>query len=107
MKKEKAIKILGDMLGDKHIHISDETKISKEELKMRLDLLIPTNWLSDNFTFGMWDRDTQQNILKEVVELNPNWVKVVIESKEHKLSDILHDFKGIFSKDKHFLPRIS
>ena len=35
MKKEKAIKILGDMLGDKHIHISDETKICKVELSQK------------------------------------------------------------------------
>ena len=89
--------------------------MNKQELTMRLDMLIPTQWLSNTFTDGLWDRDTHKEILSKVVELNPKWVEEVINNvidgktikEELKVSDVLHDFKGIYSEDEHFLPRIS
>ena len=41
-----------------------------------------------------------------VVELNPKWVIEVVNNLEHRLTDVLHDFKGIYAEDEHFLPRI-
>ena len=87
----------------------------KQELTMRLDMLIPTQWLSNTFTDGLWDRDAHKEILSKVVELNPEWVEEVINNvvdgktikEELKVSDVLHDFAGIYSEDEHFLPRIS
>tara|TARA_R100000808_G_C2146675_1_gene154614 strand:- start:1745 stop:2254 length:510 start_codon:yes stop_codon:yes gene_type:complete len=88
--------------------------MNTQELTMRLDMLIPTQWLSNTFTDGLWDRDAHKEILSKVVELNPKWVERVVNSTtglhtdgELKLSDVLHDFKGIYSEDEHFLPRIS
>ena len=69
-------------------------------------MLIPTQWLSNTFTDGLWDRDTHKEILSKVAELNPEWVEEVVNNGELKLSDVLHDFKGIYSEDEHFLPRI-
>ena len=79
----------------------------QQELTMRLDMLIPTQWMSNTFTDVLWDRDAHKNILSKVVELNPKWVEEVVNNGELKLSEVLHDFKGIFSQDEHFLPRIS
>ena len=70
-------------------------------------MLIPTQWMSNTFTDGLWDRDAHKEILSKVVELNPEWVEEVVSHGELKLSDVLHDFKGIYSEDEHFLPRIS
>ena len=78
-----------------------------EMLVPRLDFLIPIQWMSDTFTSGLWDRDEQKMIIGRVAELNPEWVEEVVNNLEHKLTDVLHDFKGIYSEDEHFLPRIS
>ena len=78
----------------------------QQELTMRLDMLIPTQWMSNTFTDGLWDRDAHKEILSKVVELNPEWVIEVVNNGELKLSDVLHDFKGIYAEDEHFLPRI-
>ena len=81
--------------------------MNTQELTMRLDMLIPTQWMSNTFTDGLWDRDAHKEILSKVVELNQEWVEEVVNNGELKLSEVLHDFKGIFSQDEHFLPRIS
>ena len=73
----------------------------------RLDFLIPIQWMSDTFTSGLWDRDSQKMIIGRVAELNPQWVEEVVNNLDHKLTDVLHDFKGIYSEDEYFLPRIS
>jgi len=73
----------------------------------RLDFLIPIQWMSDTFTAGLWNRDEQKMIIGRVAELNPEWVEEVVNNLEHKLTDVLHDFKGIYSEDEHFVPRIS
>lgn len=78
-----------------------------EMLVPRLDFLIPVQWMSDTFTEGLWNRDEQKMIIGRVVELNPEWVEEVVNNLEHKLTDVLHDFKGIYSEDYHFVPRIS
>ena len=75
----------------------------QEELAMRLDILIPMKWLSDNYTLS----GNNKHILSKVVELNPEWAIEVVNNGELKLSDVLHDFKGIYSEDEHFVPRIS
>jgi len=81
--------------------------MATQELTMRLDMLIPAQWLSNTFTDGLWDRDAHKEILSKVVELNAGWVIEVVNNGELKLSDVLHDFKGIYSEDEYFLPRIS
>jgi len=78
-----------------------------EMLVPRLDFLIPIQWMSDTFTSGLWDRDSQKMIIGRVAELNPQWVEEVVNNLDHNLTDVLHDFKGIYSEDEHFLPRIS
>ena len=83
------------------------TIMNTQELRMKLDMLIPTQWMSNTFTDGLWDRDSHKEILSKVVELNQEWVQEVVNNGELKLSDVLHDFKGIYSEDEHFLPRIS
>ncbi len=75
----------------------------QQELTMRLDILIPMKWLSDNYTLS----GNNKHILSKVVELNPEWAIEVVNNGELKLSDVLHDFKGIYSEDEHFVPRIS
>lgn len=72
----------------------------QEELAMRLDLLIPMKWISDNYP-------NVEHIFSKMVELNQEWVKEVVNNLEHRLTDVLHDFKGIYAEDEHFLPRIS
>ena len=76
----------------------------KQELRMRLDLVMPVRWMVDNYNA---DSEEIKEILSKVVELNPEWVKEVVTNGELKLSDVLHDFKGIYAEDEHFLPRIS
>mgnify|MGYP003673642505 CR=1 FL=1 len=93
----------------------------QQELRMRLDILIPMKWMEE-FIFNYNTikipyggaistkvlMDGKKNeILSKVVELNPKWVKEVVTNGELKLSEVLHDFRGIYSEDKHFLPRIS
>jgi len=75
----------------------------QEELAMRLDLLIPMKWISDNYTLS----GNNKHIFSKMVELNQEWVEEVVNNGELTLSDVLHDFKGIYSEDEHFLPRIS
>lgn len=80
----------------------------QEELAMRLDLLIPMKWISDNFP-------NVEHIFSKMVELNQEWVEEVVNNGNHRLTDVLHDFSGIYGnfacppeeKDEHFLPRIS
>ena len=72
----------------------------QEELAMRLDMLIPMKWISDNYP-------NVEHIFSKMVELNQEWVKEVVNNLEHRLTDVLHDFKGIYAEDEHFLPRIS
>jgi len=80
----------------------------QEELAMRLDLLIPMKWISDNYP-------NVEHIFSKMVELNQEWVKEVVNNANHRLTDVLHDFSGIYGnfacppeeKDEHFLPRIS
>ena len=75
----------------------------QQELRMKLDFLIPMNWMRD---FSNQNGD-KIDILSNVVELNPKWVEEVVNNLEYKLTDVLHDFRGIYSEDEHFLPRIS
>jgi len=80
----------------------------QEELAMRLDLLIPMKWISDNFP-------NVEHIFSKMVELNQEWVEEVVNNGNHRLTDVLHDFIGIYGnfacppeeKDEHFVPRIS
>ena len=73
----------------------------QDELRIRLDLIIPMKWMDD---FSTQNGD-KTDILSSVVESNPKWVEEVLEG-DYKLSDVLHDFRGIYSEDEHFLPRI-
>ena len=73
----------------------------QDELRIRLEFLIPLKWMDD---FSTQNGD-KTDILSSVVELNPEWVEEVLEG-DYKLSDVLHDFKGIYAEDEHFLPRI-
>jgi len=83
----------------------------QEELAMRLDLLIPMKWISDNYTLS----GNNKHIFSKMVELNQEWVKEVVNNGNHRLTDVLHDFSGIYGdfacppeeKDEHFVPRIS
>ena len=76
----------------------------KQELRIRLDLVMPVRWMVDNYNA---DSEEIKEILSKVVELNPEWVNEVVEQRnDYKLSDVLHDFHGIYSEDEHFLPRI-
>lgn len=75
----------------------------QEELAMRLDLLIPMKWISDNYTLS----GNNKHIFSKMVELNQEWVKEVVNNGNHRLTDVLHDFRGIYSEDEHFVPRIS
>ena len=78
---------------------------------MRLDLLIPMKWISDNYTLS----GNNKHIFSKMVELNQEWVKEVVNNGNHRLTDVLHDFSGIYGdfacppeeKDEHFVPRIS
>ena len=80
----------------------------QEELAMRLDLLMPMKWISDNYP-------NVEHIFSKMVELNQEWVEEVVNNGNHRLTDVLHDFSGIYGnfacppeeKDEHFLPRIS
>lgn len=80
----------------------------QEELAMRLDLLMPMKWISDNFP-------NVEHIFSKMVELNQEWVEEVVNNGNYRLTDVLHDFSGIYGnfacppeeKDEYFLPRIS
>lgn len=77
-----------------------------EMLVPRLDFLMPKNFfLSEEWqlNFGV-DGNTA---IGRVAELNPKWVIEVVNNGELRLTDVLHDFRGIYSEDEHFLPRIS
>jgi len=77
-----------------------------EMLVPRLDFLMPKNFfLSEEWqlNFGV-DGNTA---IGRVAELNPKWVIEVVNNLNHRLTDVLHDFKGIYSEDEHFVPRIS
>tara|TARA_R110000850_G_scaffold131445_1_gene252303 strand:- start:156 stop:425 length:270 start_codon:yes stop_codon:yes gene_type:complete len=79
-------------------------------LAPRLDMILPLEWMSDKFTAGVWKRDMHRMIIGRVVEINPVWVEKVVNATFEtgiRLTDILHDFEGIYSEDEHFLPRIS
>ena len=84
----------------------------QKELQMRLDMLIPTQWMSNTFTDGLWDRDAHKEILSKVVELNAEWVERVVEYNIDKgldyvrMVDVAHDINGILQEDEHFLPRL-
>ena len=78
----------------------------QQELLMRLDMLMPIKWLLD---FSKQERRDVKDILTQVVQANKEWVEEVVKDfgfTEHKLTDVLHDFRGIYSEDEHFLPRI-
>ena len=78
----------------------------QQELAMRLDMLMPIKWLID---FSKQERRDVKDILKQVVQANQEWVEEVVKDfgfTEHKLTDVLHDFRGIYADDEHFLPRI-
>lgn len=80
----------------------------QEELAMRLNLKMPYKWVMDNLIPNqLSDVQYRWKIMSKMVELNPEWVEEVVNNGELKLSDILHDFRGIYSEDEHFLPRIS
>lgn len=80
----------------------------QEELAMRLDLLMPMKWMSDNYP-------NVEHIFSKMVELNQEWVEEVVNNGNHRLTDVLHDFSGIYGnfacppeeKDEYFVPRIS
>ena len=71
----------------------------------RLDFLIPMNFFLSQEWQLMFGVDSKIAIGR-VVELNPKWVIEVVNNLEHRLTDVLHDFKGIYAEDEHFLPRI-
>ena len=79
----------------------------QEELAMRLDLKTPYKWVMYNLIPNK-SSDVQERwkIMSKMVELNPKWVEEVVNNGDLKLSDVLHDFKGIFSEDEHFVPRL-
>jgi len=77
----------------------------QDELRIRLDLIIPMNFFISKEWKLMFGVDSEIAIGK-VVESNPNWVEEVLEG-DYNLSDVLHDFKGIYAEDEHFVPRIS
>jgi len=64
-------------------------------------------WISDNYP-------NVEHIFSKMVELNQEWVEEVVNNGNHRLTDVLHDFSGIYGnfacppeeKDEHFLPRI-
>ena len=77
-----------------------------EMLVPRLNFLMPMNFfLSQDWqlNFGV----DSKTAIGRVVELNPEWVIAVVNNLEHRLTDVLHDFKGIYAEDEHFLPRIA
>ena len=76
-----------------------------EMLVARLDFLIPMNFFLSQEWQLMFGVDSKIAIGR-VVELNSEWVIEVVNNLEHKLTDVLHDFKGIYAEDEHFLPRI-
>jgi hypothetical protein len=76
-----------------------------EMLVARLDFLIPMNFFLSQEWQLMFGVDSKIAIGR-VVELNPKWVIEVVNNLEHRLTDVLHDFKGIYAEDEHFLPRI-
>ena len=59
----------------------------QEELAMRLDLLMPMKWISDNYP-------TVEHIFSKMVELNQEWVEEVVKNGNHRLTDVLHYFSG-------------
>ena len=85
-----------------------------QELRMRLYLVIPMQALDNIIKQHAYDPETvkcnndkRKEILADVVRLSPDWVNEVVEQRnDYKLSDVLHDFYGIYSEDEHFLPRI-
>jgi len=80
----------------------------QEELAMRLDLKTPYKWVMDNLIPNQ-SSDVQERwkIMSKMVELNQEWVEEVVNNGDLKLSEVLHDFRGIYSEDEHFVPRIS
>lgn len=77
--------------------------MKKDELLVpRLDFLIPMSW------WELWDTAhlDKASALGRIVEINPDWVIEVVNN-EHRLEDVLHDFRGILDEDEHFVPRIS
>ena len=74
-------------------------------LVARLDFLIPMNFFLSQEWQLMFGVDSKIAIGR-VVELNRQWVIEVVNNLEHRLTDVLHDFKGIYAEDEHFLPRI-
>ena len=78
----------------------------QQELIMRLDMLMPMKWMLD---FSKQESRDLKDILTQVVQANQEWVEEVVKNlgmTEHKLTDVIHDFKGIYAEDEHFLPRI-
>ena len=77
-----------------------------EMLVPRLDFLMPKNFfLSEEWQLNVGvDGNTA---IGRVAELKPEWVIEVVNNLNHRLTDVLHDFKGIYSEDEHFVPRIS
>tara|TARA_R110001599_G_scaffold353204_1_gene590708 strand:+ start:1256 stop:1798 length:543 start_codon:yes stop_codon:yes gene_type:complete len=76
--------------------------MKKDELLVpRLDFLIPMSF------WGLWDTAhlDKASALGRVVEINPDWVIEVVNNA-HRLEDVLHDFRGIYAEDEHFVPRI-
>ena len=81
-------------------------KMKKDEMLVaRLDFLIPMNFFLSQEWQLMFGVDSKIAIGR-VVELNPKWVIEVVNNLEHRLTDVLHDFRGIYADDEHFLPRI-
>ena len=79
---------------------------NQQELAMRLYILVPTQWMADVFTKSLWDREEHKTIIENVVALNQGWVEEVVNG-EHSIIDVVHDFRGIYAEDEHFLPRIA
>ena len=78
----------------------------KQALIMRLDMLMPMKWMLD---FSKQESRDLKDILTQVVQANQEWVEEVVKNlgmTEHRLTDVLHDFRGIYADDEHFLPRI-
>ena len=78
----------------------------KQALRMRLDMLMPMKWMLD---FSKQEGRDVKDILKQVVQAKQEWVEEVVKTlgmTEHRLTDVIHDFQGIYAEDEHFLPRI-
>ena len=69
----------------------------QEELQMRLQIKLPISY---------WGR------VEKAIELDKEWAERISKTNIDKwvdcvrMTDVLHDIKGILQEDEHFLPRL-